>query len=173
MRRKHQEIKRFCLFIDNLTCTDDLCSTWCNIIANIMEKGELRRQGTLPEMVIYFFKVILHRVVMIKHTKMSSVESINFFFNVSFSCSLLEPLGPCTKSMGFPVNYCFKTLCNIYFGALKQIKSGLWDADDTTLALKCQKGVQKSFNKLYFCDIFINIGERTSVQIFFAPNFNF
>ena len=23
-------------------------------------------------------------------------------------------------------------------GALKQIESGLWDADDTTLALKCQ-----------------------------------
>ena len=29
-------------------------------------------------------------------------------------------------------------------GALKQIKSGLWDADDTTLALKCQKGGQKA-----------------------------
>ena len=26
---------------------------------------------------------------------------------------------------------------------LKQIKSGLWDADDNILALKCQKGVQK------------------------------
>ena len=35
-------------------------------------------------------------------------------------------------------------------GALKQIKSGLWDADDTTLALKCQKGVRKSFKILIF-----------------------
>ena len=30
---------------------------------------------------------------------------------------------------------------------LKQTKSGLWDADDTTLALKCQKGGHKSFYK--------------------------
>ena len=35
-------------------------------------------------------------------------------------------------------------------GALKQIKSGLWDADDTTLALKCQKGVQKCFKDFIF-----------------------
>ena len=33
--------------------------------------------------------------------------------NVLFSRFLEEPLGPCTKSMGFPVNYCFTTLINI------------------------------------------------------------
>ena len=33
-------------------------------------------------------------------------------FDVSFSRSLPEPDGLCTKSMGFPVNYCFTTLCN-------------------------------------------------------------
>ena len=32
-----------------------------------------------------------------------------------------------------------------YSGALKQIKIGLWDADDTILALKGQKDAQKSF----------------------------
>ena len=37
-----------------------------------------------------------------------------------------------------------------YSGALKQIKIGLWDADDTKLALKCQKGVQKSLEIFIF-----------------------
>ena len=51
-------------------------------------------------------------------------------------------------------------------GALKQINIGLWDADDTTLALKCQKDVQNSFKTCIFCDILINIGgERPGVQI--------
>ena len=55
-------------------------------------------------------------------------------------------------------------------GALKQIKSGLWDADNTTLELKCQKAVQKSFKNCIFCDILINIGgELPSVQKVFAP----
>ena len=88
----------------------------------------------------------------------------------------LTLLVPVKKSMGFPVNDCFYNVMQYLFssGALKQIKIGLWDADNTTLALKCQKGVQRSLN-VYFCDILINIGgERPSVQQFFCtPKFHF
>ena len=36
----------------NLYILASITSTWCNNIANIMKKVELRRQGTLPEMVV-------------------------------------------------------------------------------------------------------------------------
>ena len=74
-------------------------------------------------------------------------------FDVSFSRSLLEPLGRSLyKVNGISSKLLFYNVMQYIFssGALKQIKIGLWDADDATFALKCQKGVQKSFKTCIF-----------------------
>ena len=62
-----------------------------------------------------------------------------------------EPLRSLYKVMGFPENYCFTSLCNISFlWCTEANQKWFMSEDDTTLALKCQKAVQKRFNIFIF-----------------------